>query len=276
MKFGTRVRRFVRGLKGVDSDFVEIQDRVSEAPQTEPSRPIPQQLFQTGKSRMVHPKHASQVEQTRLRNPEMSFFFLDDSAAKTYMESAWTGRKILDIYRRSLIPQMRADILRYCLIHDRGGYYLDLNKTVSAPFASLHADTDEGLISFERNSAIVTPPPEVARRLQQPRRVVLQWAFGFSPSHPILETVISLIENSADFFTGDMESARDAVVMFTGPGAFTAAVRNYANNASMELVAQAGIDFHHQGILRVHGSNLTAGGQQHYTQMFDRPILASN
>ena len=272
MNVGKRFRRTIRRLKSHEPDWVRITDSpAQEVPSTQPR--IPRQLFQTGPSALLHPKHFEAIVNLRARNSQLSHYFLDDQRADEYMADQWGDRPIYSVYQRSLIPQMRADIFRYCIVFDRGGYYLDINKSVAEPLESFHDASHDGLISFERNPATIFPPPEAASHLAHPRNVVLQWAFGFSPRHPVLADTIALIEQASPYFQGDMDSVSQAVVMFTGPGAFTSAVRNFVAAQGSESIAQAGVDFHGGGTLRVPGSNLMPQTGTHYTQLEAGPIL---
>lgn len=235
--------------------------------------PIPGLVHQTGPAKILHPRHFEAVRTFRQLNSEMSHYFFDDEQLDDYMAENWSKTDIYSVFQRSLVPQMRADIFRYCVVFDRGGYYLDINKTITRPLKELQDPSAHALISFERNDATIFPDPDVAEHLAHPGKAVLQWAFGFAPQHPILELAIRRIERAAHHFEAQVSSVRDAVVMFTGPGVFTAALRDHVQHRGPHGISQAGIDFSGSGVFRVEGSNLTPESRTHYTQMPSQYIL---
>ena len=65
------------------------------------------------------------------------------------MQERWWNHPIGDLYQRAQFGVIQADLFRYWVIHDLGGFYLDINKILIVPLRSLlHQGCDE-LISFE-------------------------------------------------------------------------------------------------------------------------------
>lgn len=267
------VRRAVRRLKGSSQIYMTVEDVAPPSNETAVDTPIPLHLYQTASSRLVHPLHMKELERVRDLNPALTRLFFDDGSMNQYMSEHWVQHPIFEVFTRSLVPQMRADIFRYCIVFDRGGFYLDVNKSTGVGFAELVEPGKSGLISFERNIATTAPDISEGKALIHPTHVVLQWAFGFVAGHEILRLAINRIVESVPFFAGEVESVPHAVVAFTGPGVFTAAVRSYARDSAMLDVSQAGIDFDGAGVFRVRGSNLSPGPSRHYTELGKQKIL---
>ena len=247
----------------------------SPAKKSPAPRTIPPQLFQTSPSLQLHPAHAEKVEEFRALNPDINHFVFDDIRTDEYMAGQWGNHPIKGIYDRALFGQMKADIFRYCIVWDRGGYYLDINKSILQPLNSLHSDTDHALISFEKNSTVVFPERRAAQSLLFPEKIVLQWAFGFSERHPVLEGAINRIVEIAPFFEGrNFNRILPTVVQFTGPGVLTWSLRTYLGNFGNEGIAQHPPDFSEQGLPRLPQSGYAFGNTKHYSRFKHHPVLA--
>ena len=236
---------------------------------------IPPVVFHTAKSRFTHPLHYRSIEKFRDANPQLTFLVFDDDATTRYMEDRWSNHPIVDVYRRGLIGQLRADIFRYCIVYDKGGYYFDFNKSSEQPLESLHPPECEALISYERNVSLFPASPRVRDSLDDPLRNVLQWGFGFRPEHPVLKTAIDTIVELAPYFAGQTFAfPKEAVLAFTGPGLFTYAVREWVAQSGTEGITQAGEEFGNTGPFRLRGSRIEMRKSAHYSQLRDAPILA--
>jgi mannosyltransferase OCH1-like enzyme len=217
---------------------------------------IPAQVVQTWEHNRIPLAHFLQLSRIRNRNKELDFFFFDRAKRDHFMTMEWGSRKISNVYFASRFGSMRADIFRYCYLYSNGGYYFDISKGVRGSIRHLHEPSDSALISFEGNtlpSADNLPSPG----LQLNKNLVIQWGFGFSPQHPILEIMIDMIEKDSEKFEGiTFESPREAIYQLTGPIQFTRAVHEYARilNPSMRGITQAGVDFNGSGIYSMLGS----------------------
>jgi mannosyltransferase OCH1-like enzyme len=171
------------------------------------------------------------------------------------MNENWAGHKILEIYNKTIFGPMRADIFRYCVIYDRGGYYFDISKGCSVPIRSLHDVDTTALISYEENVCLLLPDSSLKQLMLHPTNYVLQWGFGFERGHKVLEEQInSIVANSHLFVGRQFNNPKDAILAFTGPGMFTRSVRNFLLSNSLTGVVQAGIDFNGCGIFSLPGS----------------------
>ncbi len=268
------IRKAIRQFKGLGpSERVEAAD-VSGRPGR--SQAIPRVVYQTSRSRSVHPKHYASLQQFRDLNSDLDFVCFDDSDVDEYMAQNWSSEPIYDIFRRSQFGQMKADIFRYCLIWDRGGYWFDFTKQCDKPLTSFHGPEHRGLISYESHVDLSFPAVEAARRLLFPMNRMVQWAFGFEKHHPILRLAIDRIVEIAPFFTDrKFDSPKAAILVMTGPGLFTWAVRRYAETHDCETLAQAGIAFGNKGPWRLDGWRLSVNKETHYARLENRPILSA-
>ena len=225
---------------------------------------IPGLLHQTSPNLLLHPSHYRAVQCFRAKNPGLEFKVWDDIAIEASMASNWGDHPIYKVFTGAKFGQMKADIFRYCVVFETGGFYLDINKTVDLSLADLVANNSEGLISFEKNMLVSFPSVQAASRLLRPHNVVLQWCFGFVPEHPILNSTINRIVHIAPFFSGvEFNRALHAVVSFTGPGSFTWAVHKFLEENEPTALQQLQPDFDNLGITRLPRSENAFSGN-HY------------
>ena len=254
-------------------DLVSIPDQVA-GPGRE--QEIPRVVYQTAESRMVHPTHAKSIEEFRRLNPDLAFQMFDVTERDIYMHHAWSNHGILDVYERAVFGQMKADIFRYCVVFDKGGYYFDFNKGCAAPLRSLHPPEAEGLVSYETNPELIFPETPLATALQNPFNLVMQWAFGFRKNHPFLERVIERIVEIEPFFRDRVfRHPKAALLTMSAPGIFTSVFRDYVREQGIGSITQAGEDFHGHGIFRLRGSKFLHDDKNYYGQLSERPIVLS-
>jgi mannosyltransferase OCH1-like enzyme len=210
---------------------------------------IPSILYQTWESNKFGKTHAIEMEKFRDINPELSFQIYTNEDVDNYMSSAWGSHPIYQIYRRAIFGPMKADIFRYCIIYDRGGYYFDVSKGCNCPLISLHEPGDDGLITYETVDCCIYPEAGIASLIDHPEKYVLQWGFGFAKQHPILKQVIDNICLHFKYFDRvEFEIPKNAVLMLTGPGMFTRSFREVLTKYPAISVAQAGINFNGHGV----------------------------
>ena len=234
---------------------------------------IPACCFQTAESRRFGRSHHAALQSLRDLNPDLHFLLFDAARRDAYMAERWGDQPIGQLYRRARFGAMRADLFRYCVLFDQGGFYLDINKLVIAPLRSFVSTHQCALISFESTWCQLPAPPQAAARLEHPSRYVLQWCLGFAAGHPLLATMITNIERYAVAYDGQcFENPSEAVRSLTGPGLFTQTVRDYAASHNIDPIAQAGIDF--QGHLRYPTEReLMYLQQPHYKEARDQAIF---
>ncbi len=234
---------------------------------------IPGVLHQTSPNLLLHPSHLEAVLSFRAKNPGLEFEVWDDKDIDAYMTANWGTHPIYKVFAGAKFGQMRADIFRYCVVFESGGFYLDVNKSIHFPLAELVDEPSEGFISFEKNMLVSFPSVQAASRLLRPHNVVLQWCFGFVPGHPILEYTIDRIVQIAPFFSGiEFNRALHAVVSFTGPGSFTWAVHKFLEKNESTALQQVQPDFDDFGLTRLPRSAEAFSGN-HYGSLKNTEVF---
>lgn len=254
-----------------EPDFVVVEDSTGRAGR---DQNIPRVVFQTAESRLVHPTHYKSIQEFRELNDDLDFVVFDREQRDDYMRSEWGNHPIFDVYSRALYGQMKADIFRYCVVYDRGGYYVDFNKGVGARITDFHSPDARGLISYETNPELLFPQEEVAKQLQNPFNLVMQWAFGFERHHPFLDLLLNRIVEIEPYFRDKVfRYPKSALLTMSAPGVFTQAFREYVSRHGMEGIAEAGEDFFGHGIFRLRGSKFLWKDGQHYDSDRNKPLI---
>lgn len=268
------IRKSIRRLRPTQPPtLIDIPDQTAGPGR---NQRIPRVVYQTAETRLVHPTHAKSIHEFRALNPDLSFHVYDKDKRDQYMVQHWAHHPIYDIYQRAVFGQMKADIFRYCIVFDRGGYYFDYNKGCHGAITEMHRADAEGLVSYERNPELLFPEKSVATQLLNPFNLVLQWAFGFSAGHPFLSLVINRIVEIEPFFRDKIfRYPKKALLTMSAPGVFTSAFREYVRLEGIGTIAEAGEDFHGEGIFRLRGSKLLTRDIEYYGNLSDTPIVVS-
>lgn len=251
----------------------ELTDRpaTSAAP---PAR-IPPIVVQTWEDRRFGKTHLREMARFRELNPELSFELWDREQRLAYLRTNWGHHPIHEIYEKALFGPMKADIFRYCLMADRGGFYFDISKGCSAPLRSLYSAETEALITFEPHDSPTTCDQAAAAHLMHPGKLLLQWGFGFAPRHPIpLRTIENICAEYPRFRSRSFASPKDAIRELTGPVMFTRSVREVFAAGPLPNVVQAGIDFNGFGLFALAGSNIRYITVPSYIDARNRPIVS--
>lgn len=235
---------------------------------------IPAIVYQTWETRQLTRRLHKSVSTFRGLNPELSFSLFDASSRDDYMRSHWGNREIYKTYKDALFGPLKADIFRYCILYERGGFYFDISKGVDKPIKGfINADSRE-LLSFEGNPNETPIPSRIAARLRCPDRRVAQWGFGFAPKHLILENQIRRIEQTQEEFRNrSFLSPKLAILELSGPISFTDSVWKFLLENEDYKLNQTGIDFDGAGVYSLPGA---AGRYRHapsYLHSRNRPIL---
>lgn len=244
---------------------ISLKDQIGNGIQ---SGRIPGVVYQTGPTRALTKKHHAEVLNFRELNKDLDFRFFNDEEQVVYMRESWQEHPIFEVYRLARWPQMRADIFRYCITYERGGWYCDINKGIFLQLSSLMANGEELITSCERNEVIVFPDTSVSRHLQHPQLLSIQWAFAAAKGNPFLKRLIDDVAELGFMLRGvKFSSVKQGVLMATGPGAFNRSLRTFLQNGPAMSWKQVGIDFDGKGRYRLRGtegSRLTQA--RHYSR----------
>ena len=271
---GTIFRKALRRLKpSQPAEMVKVENRKSESGR---EQQIPRVVYQTAESAWVHPSHAKSIAGFRDLNRDLSFELFDGAQRDSYMSAVWRDHGIFEVYRRATLGQMKADIFRYCIVWDRGGYYFDFNKGCGVPLTSLHPADASGLVSYESTPEMLFPSVAIAEKLSNPFNLVLQWGFGFVPRHDFLMQVINRIVEIEPFFRDKVfPEPKKALLTMSAPGVFTSVYREFVASSDDTKITEAGVDFLGHGIFRLRGSKKTAA-HPYYGGLRDQAIIRSD
>ena len=266
------VRRILKQRRRPEHFFLEVQNLRRP---TELGQIIPPVIYQTVKSKLIDDEHNAGMERFREMNPELSFIVLDEEQTNKYMQDSWGTHPIFDVYHRAFYGQIKADIFRLCIVDEKGGYYLDINKAAYINWPSLHESDDHAFLTFDSIDCLSFPEAELAKNLEYPHRFFAQWAFGFTKGHVITTNAINRIVERAPFFAGkSFRDVRNAIFALSGPAMLTDVVRDYLRTEGFEGVAIAGEYFYGTGVSRIPGAHRMPEKTTHYTQARRAQILA--
>lgn len=169
---------------------------------------VPRILWQTYKSVDQLPVESLPCIDSWLRlNRGWSYHFCSDRDMETFFQSYLEGR-YLELFRAMPLPVMKADLWRYAILEAFGGFYADIDTYCSAPLddwldhrIALHLACEENHTFF------------------------CQWAFGAAPHHPMLHTLLRLIQRRVEEDGGVDETIPHYVHHYTGPSVWTDAMR---------------------------------------------------
>lgn len=176
---------------------------------------IPKKIFQTHKS-LSHinsnPKLVLGTNSWKNLMPDYEYHFYNNDQCDEFMKKYYSG-PVNKAYKKSPFRVMKADIWRYCIIHQYGGIY---------------ADSDTRLLVnpsiFHKENALFVGVPENPVHL-------CQWIFAAPPKSPIIE---SIIDNVAKMlYDYDDFTIHHMVHKYTGPGAFTVGIENYLRSNNL-------------------------------------------
>lgn len=100
--------------------------------------PIPKVFHQTWKTEHIPPEYASYVAKLKAMHPGWDYQLWTDQAARDFTAAHYPD--FLSVYDSMPRNIMRADVIRYLILKQVGGFYLDLDYEVYRPFDDLVAD----------------------------------------------------------------------------------------------------------------------------------------
>jgi mannosyltransferase OCH1-like enzyme len=162
---------------------------------------IPKVVYQSWHTQTFHPIIEEKLQAMRRLNPEYQFILFTDEEMDAFVSKEFPG-EIAECYNRLNVIVAKVDFWRYLILYKYGGIYLDIDSDILVPFNDWVKETDEAILSAEKNEYIY-----------------LQWALLFSKGHPILKrTIEAVVKNiQENKFPND-------VCKMTGPYPFTEGV----------------------------------------------------
>ncbi len=190
---------------------------------------VPKVIYRTAKTAQLSASHQKAWDFTQQHNPSFRQVLVDDEQADAFMRQALDGT-VYDAYRQILPGAAKADLLRYTLLYELGGVYLDI-KSGAKEICRLVRPHDRMLVSTSGDRAGwggwdgVLFGRHSFGELQQ-------WWLLCAPRHPVM---LEVVEGVASAIRERVRSGRCAkehdiagtthdVVGTTGPWAFSDAV----------------------------------------------------
>ena len=235
---------------------------------------VPANVFQTWETKKLTRRLHRSVSKFRGLNPELSFKLFDAEARDAYMKSHWSHRDIYSVYKDARFGPLKADVFRYCLLFERGGFYFDISKGVSRPLRDFVGPDSNELLTFEGNPSHREAPKYLEGRLKRPQHLLVQWGFGFAPGHKILELQIQSIESRVGAYRNrSFIHPKAAILAFSGPISFTESVWEFLSQNPNYTLNQTGVDFDGAGIYSLPGSGGRYRQSASYAYSKASPIL---
>ena len=238
--------------------LVRLEDRIKKY---SIKQRIPTNVYQTWENNLFGKTHSKSINKFRDLNPDLSFYLYDKNKRDDYMRENWKNHMISKIYFNSTLGPMKADLFRYCILYDYGGYYFDIAKGCKVQLTSLHNNNHEAIITYEDNVCFYPPISNKNFELLRPFNYVLQWGLAFEAKHKFLEILIDDICSNYKYYKDiEFENPKLAILNFTGPGMYTKVMRKYIEDYNIGSFKELDVKFNNNGIFRLKGSNF-----RHYT-----------
>jgi mannosyltransferase OCH1-like enzyme len=220
-------------------------------------RLIPNVVYQTWINNLFGKTHADGIKKFRSLNPELEFNLYDAHDLDVYMQNSYGSHQIYQVYKNTKFGPMKADIFRYCILYEKGGYYFDIKGAIKQPIVELCPDNVDGMVAFEGCDCSLPPDDDCLKKIQHPTKYVVQWGMGFTSGHPILRRMIEDICKNYPYYQNKIfDNPKLAILSYTATGKFTQVVREEIGRNHSIKVFQAGIDFNGQGIYAMNGSGI--------------------
>lgn len=164
------------------------QSRIKTIPRYIPARvdsvtqgKIPKIIYQTFTTVAVPTEIHNAVMSWVMENKDYEYYFYDDADCEEYIEKEFPSA--LESFRNIIPGAYKADLFRYCIIYNNGGYYADVKsicRTAIRDMPDYRTDKKE---------------PNMIITLDRDRRELYNAFFASVPKNPILlETVNSCIQ----------------------------------------------------------------------------------
>lgn len=178
---------------------------------------IPCVIHQTWTTHQLSYHQAEVATTWKLKNPKCEYKLWNDTETAELCRQK-SPDLIWPIWE-ALSPVQRADIFRYLVLWDQGGYYADIDCRCTKPIAEFPVPKDASMIVGY----------EAAHRLGEKERKSVQfarveqfenWFFASAPGNPVLLRALEIVREK---FLWKVQDTVD----FTGPGSFSDAVHEF-------------------------------------------------
>lgn len=148
------------------------------------------------------------------QKPNYEYLFYDDNDCDVFMKTYFDD-KTYEAYNKCILPVMKADLWRYCIIYIYGGIYADTDTILN---------TNPCILTNHKKLLVITPENNCH---------FCQWVFAAPPKSPILKEIIKLCTERLLNFT--YPSNEHFVHYLTGPALFTEGIHSYLNSINKNI-----------------------------------------
>jgi len=152
---------------------------------------IPKVIYRTAKSSDLSTSHQKAWDYTQKHNPDFKQVLLNDAMADAFMKKA-LGGTIYDTYARIVPGAAKADLLRYTLMYELGGVYLDI-KSGAKSLCHLLRPNDKMLVASGKQSDLLPWVLPNGKTLYNNFGEIQQWWLVSAAKHPIMLAVVNAV-----------------------------------------------------------------------------------
>ena len=180
------------------------------------------------------------IAQLRYRNPDWEYRFYDADAAEDFILANFSGQ-VVSAYLK-INPSYyacRADFLRYLILYQLGGIYLDIKSTSVMPLSDMLMKEDQYLLAqwppYRDKPAGTQDAPELT---SIPGGEFVNWLIAAEPKHEFLRAVIGCVcDNINSYQPFKCGVGKAAVLRLSGPIAYTLAINPIIKNHRHRFIA---------------------------------------
>jgi mannosyltransferase OCH1-like enzyme len=236
---------------------------------------IPKVIYQTWMSNKIPKNFYYSIMEFRKANSDFKFILKTDEDIDEYMFKNWRNKPIYKIYKKFNLGALKADIWRYCMLYDNGGFYFDLKSGFSGSLTKIVNRDTKLFVTNEENRH--TTDIKKNFYLKYPKNFFAQWAFGCTKKSVFLKNLINFIPENYNMIIERYRSenkkkfkkinTKDFILNCTGPNIFSKILRKYILEVKNKNIQQAGIDFYGRGIYLLKFSRMRFLQNRHYTKL---------
>lgn len=173
--------------------------------------PIPKRLYQIVLAPYTPSKFAGNMRTWTAANPDWRVEVVDDARAARFIAQHYP--EWVKMYAALPKPVMKADVLRYMLVHTNGGMYTDLDTRCAKPIREWTRG-DAGFTSKETQLVLAPEHDTIC---------LCQSTFAAAPGHPMLRAVLDNALRRMRAFDFSRQLTNDDIYELSGPVLFTQA-----------------------------------------------------
>jgi len=259
-KFIIKIKKILYPIYAYKEWLFKIYIEKKTAPKfTNKNFKIPLIVYQMWINNVFPKTLGKQIKNFRNLNPDVEFILMSHNEVNQYMLEFYKDHQIYKIFQKAKYYQIKADIFRYCILHERGGIWFDIKSSLKIPITQLFNCNSEAIISYEKNDINFNKNNNFksSRIFQYPNKKILIWGLAFCKKNVILKNIIEAIcLNYKNFKNKIFLNPKNAILDFTGTHLFTKIVKQEMMRNNFMKIQQLGIDFNSYGEYQMKGSSL--------------------